>query len=152
MWPFKSFVPSCPNSIPRKHPHSVVRILMILFFGWGLGHWTGCALAPSQSREQKATSLNRIILEKKPPSKESEIYYHLILGEMYSQGNQNWLAAGELEKALAVEPHDPSLMLESAQLYYKMMEIEKALDLIQKAIKQDPKSKEAFQLLGEIQI
>ena len=147
MSPSKAFIPPCRKYFPWKHL-SLVRILIILLLGWSLENWTGCALFPSQSRDQKATSLNRIILEKKPPSKESEVYYHLILGEMYSQGNQNLLAAAEFEKALAVQPHDPSLMLELAQLYYRMMEIEKALALIQKAISLDPEFKEAYLLLG----
>ena len=60
---------------------------------------------------------------------------------MYQQQNQTRSAAAEYEKALAVEPHNPSLMLELAQQYYKMVEVEKALDLIRKVIAWIPNQK-----------
>jgi tetratricopeptide (TPR) repeat protein len=125
---------------------------LCLLLGLGLFVWSGCSVFTSQSREEKAAVLNRAVQPKAPPSRESEVYYHFILGGLYAEQNNYPQAMAEFELALAGRPDSPSLLLELAQQYYRMAEVAKALELVRKAVRLDPKFKEAYQLQGEMEI
>jgi tetratricopeptide (TPR) repeat protein len=128
------------------------RTALLLLLGAVFSFLSGCAFFPTQSQEEQAAVLNRMVLPKTPPSRESAVYYHFILGELYAQQNNAQKAVAEFELALAGRPDSPSLLLEVAQQYYRMAEVDKALVLIRKAVQLDPKFKEAYQLLGEMEI
>ena len=63
------------------HPGDPVRLgpVVVLSLMLGLANLYGCTHYQAQSREEKAAALTQVVLPKKPPSKESEAYYHFIL-------------------------------------------------------------------------
>jgi len=92
--------------------------------------------------------------EASPPANASQSAraYHL-----YSMAVQSWLdrdyveAVGLLEEALQREPA-PDLLIETAQLYFSLNNVERATELVEYLIEKSPGHAEAHRLLGDISL
>ena len=150
--PLRKVRPPCAVGPGRGPRRSAARGALVLLLALSGAILVGCSLFATQSREEKAAALSQVVLPKTPPSRESQVYYHFILGDLYAQENKVPQAVAEFEQALAVLPDSPSLLLELAQQYYRLAEADKALEMVRKAVRLDPQFKEAYQLLGEMEI
>lgn len=81
---------------------------------------------------------------------ESDVYAHIVLGDIYLLRNQNEKAVAELEKVVALNPNSTEALSALGRAFLRLDKPQKALELFQRAIRLDPiHAQRAYLNLGQ---
>jgi tetratricopeptide (TPR) repeat protein len=85
-----------------------------------------------------------------PELPKSEAYAAYLLAQYYLRVNEPEEAVKAYQKALAIDPDDPTILTDLAVLYVRQGDVQEALKLAEKAAEVAPNFENAFVLLGRL--